>query len=393
MKYLAVLVDELRKNVSEGLKITREDSSSRLVELLEEASSRQIEFKGSELTRVIELEHVKPIDIHRLHALDTSSRAIETPYIFMGIGTGSVLNRFTGMSIDIPDTTAILGLREPLCRHIAVIPEIEVNPGLINTLVDIPGLILSNPLGTRYTSDYNKYFVLLELRLSIENCLLREFSEIIDDETILLIDGPLIYPQVTFLDTHIPPREKIAIYIDSLRTLNAERSRLIENIMGKRGVVLGIVKRLSKSYYLSSLNPLNLSIGRVNDETYISIMMMKNKTPLTKPMIIGPVKVRQEDTGSRLMWYITTPRRLYPFSSDVGNYTVYRVEVFEEIDLGELDLLNYIFYDSLKTGSLLPLSILIADRRVKKISSSLTAYTLYLTGLSRESTGQYISIL
>jgi len=162
-----------------------------------------------------------------------------------------------------------------------------------------------------------------------------------------------------------------------------------------RGVlVAGVVKRLMRSYYLSSIDPFGIAMGLVSDETYLYTLINTRNPEPGKPVVVGPIRVKHEiPNAPRIMWYLAIPRRLHPVPGRMGNYLVFRVEVFESSEWSENDILGYIVYDSLYMGSLLPLSILITDKRVKKITSSITSYLLYTTGLSEESTSQYISVL
>lgn len=393
MKYLTSIIEELRKGVSRGLRVTKEDVSSSLIELVDETSVKHIEVLGKPVVRTLDIKPIRPWST--IYALDTSSRVVETPYVFIGISAGSIYNRFTGYGIDVPSTGSILGLDQPLCNHIILVPEVELDPSSLINLGKVPGVVLTNPLGLPYTSEYNKSIMLVELRLGLENCLLQYISKIkLESEKLaLFVDGPLLYSLSIPLEGGAFTREKLKTYTESLKVLNSRRANILESLLSK-GLVIGIVKRLIRSYYLASVDPVNLSVGKINDEAYISTMLMKMSYSLDRPLIVGPLHVKHDVTGvDRVMWYIVTPRRLYPFSSGMGNYVVYRAEVFSKSYIDENEVLNYVFYDSVYTGSLLPLSVLVVDRRVKKISSSLVTYILYMTGLSEDSTNQYISIL
>ncbi|MGB9816225.1 MAG: DNA double-strand break repair nuclease NurA [Desulfurococcaceae archaeon] len=395
MKYIALIIDELRKRVTEGLRVTREDSSIKPVELIDEASSKQIEVLDEPVVKQVE---VKPAGVRgEIFALDSSSRVIETPYVFIGVGAGSVYSRLTGRSIDAPHASSILGLEEPLCKHMVVIPEVELEQDYLNNVKLIPGVLTCNPKGALYTSKYNKHIALVELRLMIESCLMKLFqgSNYAAPGTVLMVDGPLIHP------FHIPAeasftwsRDKVKSYSEALEYLNSERVSIVRDLLARKVLTIGIVKRLVKSYYLSSVDPAGLSVGRINDEAYVSTLLLRLNTAIEKPLIIGPIRVKHETlSASKLMWYIITPRRLCPLTSSMGNYVVYRVEVLENSSINEDEVLGHVFYDSIYTGSLLPLSLLVVDKRVKKITSSIVTYLLYMTGLTEESTSQYISVL
>jgi len=394
MKHLSMIAEELRKIVSSGAKLTRLDSSSNPILLVEEASNRQIEVIGEKLVKTLEYTRLKPPS--DLYALDSSSRVIETPYLFLAIGAGSVFSRFTGRGFDVPHASSILGLEEPLCRHILLVPEVELESDILNSIMDIPGVLTKNPLGTQYSSYYNKHIALVELRLFIENCLLEKFhdSSLVNDKPVLLIDGPLLYPKTIITESTYPsPRERIKTYIDSLDYLNKQRSKVVDNLIESGIYVAGIVKRLNRSYYLSTIDPFGLSTGKINDEAYIGTLITRMKPSISRSLLIGPLRVKQEAGGmGRLLWYIVASRRIYPAPGRMGNYAVFRVEIPESIESKNQELLGYVFYDSLNTGSLLPLSILIVDKRVKKISSSITTYLLYTTGIPIEATSQYITM-
>lgn len=392
--YIQEFIEELKKKVSTGGRITKEETPRGILEFLDEAPRRNLEVLSDKIARSIDF---KPRRVEsEIYAMDTSSRAIEVPYVFMSIGAGSVYSRLNGKCVDIPSTTSIIGLEEPLCKHLVLVPEVELEEELINRLGKSPGIMVSNPLGVPYSSTYDKHMILVELRLNLENCLLRRFIEQgLNEKAVLFIDGPLIHPSLPAQESQfITSKEKLKIYVESIEYLNKERVNLISKLIEQHTVVLGIVKRLHRSYYLSNIDPVGLSVGKINDEAYISTLILRNMITIDKPIVIGPLSLKHEYMNiTRLMWYIVVPRRLYPLTGGMGNYVTYRVEAFNAGQVDPEKILEYVFYDSLNTGSLLPLSILIVDRRVKKLTSSITSYLLYSTGLSEEATSQYISIL
>ncbi|MEM4718125.1 MAG: DNA double-strand break repair nuclease NurA [Desulfurococcaceae archaeon] len=394
MSYIQIFIEELKRRVTAGSRITREETPGSALEFLDEAPRRDLEVLSDKIARPMDF---KPRRVDSdIYAMDTSSRAIEAPYVFISIGAGSVYSRFSGRGIDVPDIKSIIGLEAPCCKHIAIVPEVELESDIIDKFGKYPGVMIANPLGITYSSIYDKHIVLVELRLSLENCLLRRFVEQgLDDKVILFIDGPLIYPSIPVHETrYLVNKEKLKIYIDSIEYLNMERLILITKLIEKSVVLLSVVKRLQRSYYLSIIDPMELSVGRINDEAYISTLTLRNLLPIDKPVIIGPLGLKHESKNiTRLMWYIVVPRRLYPMTGGIGNYVTYRVEPIDTIDEEPDKILEYILYDSINMGSLLPLSILIVDRRVKKLTSSITSYMLYSTGLSEEATSQYISVL
>lgn len=390
MKSLAEIVKSIRQGVLEGIRISRSDISRRLLELVEEVSGARVEIYS---------DKVQEIPVHRstglrreIYALDSSSRAIETPYMFISVGAGSVFNRFTGFALDVPSLSSIMGLEEPLCKHIVLIPEVECSQRLLNSLRAVKSLMHTNPNNIPYTSEYNRGLILAELRASIENCLLENFARVSREGSVLFIDGPTVYPEKV-VESASASRSMLEIYVNSIRALNVNRVKLIKRLIEQSVVVVNIVKRLQRSYYLSSIDPLDLKINSVSDDAYLTTALIVRKVPPEKPTAIGPLVVRHpiEQSMSRAMWYIVIPRRPHPGASGLGSYVFYRVEVLEEL-LGE-PVLELVAQDSVQIGSFLPLTLLVVDRRVKRISSSITTYFLYLTGLSSEATEHYISIL
>ncbi|MEM1638809.1 MAG: DNA double-strand break repair nuclease NurA [Desulfurococcaceae archaeon] len=395
MKYLASLIDDLKKRVANGSRVVKEDSSVKPIEIIDDVAPRQIEVLEEPAIKQAQIKTSLPIE--DIFALDTSSRVIETPYVFIGIGAGSVYSRLTGRGFDAPHAASILGLEKPLCNHVVVIPEIELEQDFTNKISSMSGVLASNPIGIPYTSGYSKHVVLMELRLMIELCLMKTFlnSNYATPGSTLLIDGPITYPFYFPAETSLTwSRDKLKTYSDSLEFLNSERVKIVDRLMKQGVLVVGIVKRLVKSYYLSSVDPAKLSVGRINDEAYIMMLLLRVNKTLEKPFIIGPIRVKHETSNiTRLMWYIVVPRRIYPITSGMGNFVSYRVELLENNSHRKDYVLEQIFYDSFHTGSLLPLSLLVVDRRVKKVTSSMVTYLLYMTGLTEESTGQYISVL
>ena len=75
------------------------------------------------------------------------------------------------------------------------------------------------------------------------------------------------------------------------------------------------------------------------------------------------------------------------YGSSFVNFMFYRTEYLWGLEAP----LDPILYDSVYTGSILPLSILLADNKVKKMTTGLLNYLLRSMGLSSESTYQYIT--
>jgi len=389
LKYLAEIVKYIRQGIIEGFKISRDDASRLPLELVEETSSVHVEIYSS---KVYEIPLRKTSKLERvIYALDSSTRVVETPYLFISIGAGSVFSRLTGFALDAPSLLSILGLEEPLCRHIVLIPEIEYSREFAELLRSSKSIMYTNPNNTPYTSEYNRNMVLAELRASLENCLLENFARMTKGIEALFIDGPVVYPE-KIVETTPASRGQLEVYTSSIRALNTRRIELINKLLAENTLVLNIVKRLHRSYYLSATDPLDLKTSSVSDDVYLTLALISGKIPREKPVAIGPLLVKHRGGlyVNRTMWYLVIPRRIHVGPEKLGNYVFYRVEVSGE-NTGE-STIDLIIHDSLLMGSFLPLTLLIVDKRVKRLSSSITTYFLYVTGLSSEATEHYISI-
>ncbi|MEM4847765.1 MAG: DNA double-strand break repair nuclease NurA, partial [Thermosphaera sp.] len=256
-------------------------------------------------------------------------------------------------------------------------------------------LFTKNIIGEKYDHSYNKYVLLDETRLLVESHLLIQgMSKGLLDESIILIDGPLIYP--SFFESSISGHtSRIDSYKASIEAINEERVSVWKDLRKRRSRVVGIVKRLYRSYYLSACDPLEIGVSNLNDEAYLSAVSRRFSIEEgLKPYLLGPLKIEskvKEVKVERIAWYLGIPRRSFSSRTPLTNYTHYRVETVADSVLDETVLLPVI-YDSLSTGTILPISIMIADYRARKLSSIISHYLVYSMGLGEASVYQYLSI-
>jgi hypothetical protein len=142
-------------------------------------------------------------------------------------------------------------------------------------------------------------------------------------------------------------------------------------------------------------DPLGLGVSDINDEAYLSALSRSVAAGEgLRPYFLGPLRIRTTLSSSsrvdRIAWYVGIPRRLYSSRTSLTLYTHYRVEVLG--DLVDETVLKPVAYDSLNIGSLLPVSIIIADRRARRISSILTEYLVFSMGLDKSGFHQYLTI-
>ncbi|MEM4758891.1 MAG: DNA double-strand break repair nuclease NurA [Desulfurococcaceae archaeon] len=347
--------------------------------------------------RSIGVKHIDISSVKRntfIYGLDSSSRVVDTPYSFIAVGASTVLNRFNGFTIDYPDINDIYG-EESKRFFTLFIPEFEAGDEELDVLENM-NIVTKNPAGYRYKPGYNKSIALDEFRLMLENALLREVlvRDCFKDAT-LLLDGPLyIVPQYVNIGLKEMGNEVVKAYIDAWITLVSERLNILEKLFVEKNVIsIGVVKRINKSNILSKTDPLGISKSCLNDYTYLSTYIERTSRTLNvKPLSIGPLIYRQTILEKTLPLkkaiYIAVPKTLY--SGGYRSYCFFRIESFEYV--GEEEILNPILYDSVLTGTTMPLTILIADNRVKKITSCLVNYTKAILEYPVETTLQYISI-
>lgn len=383
-------IHRIRQNIDGAVRILRDEESRENPPGLKEidpgkpmSEQPELRYFGNEPCRHIELGRY-----YSIMAVDSSTRVLDTPYFFMGVGAVSALNRFKGISIDYPDANELFSGRTSNTKWLAFVSEITVNGQ-----IDLIGLTRS-PAGVPYTPEYNKYVILDELRFSLENHMLRKLlvEDLVDESTFLLIDGPLYYVPsfVHHYDKLTPPsRGMIDNYVSSWKTLTEERIMLLEKYYRNSIPVMGVIKRLEISTLLSTLDPLRISLGnRVNDQAYLSIFVSRIKAQFSKPFILGPVRIDTSNSilreyvkniKNKIVYYIGIPKRAHVSPGIYSNYTFYRIEVFDEGEqiYGEkLAPYEVALYDSYCSGTLLPLSIMLVDKRVKKLSRSLSNYLL-----------------
>jgi len=334
-----------------------------------------------------------------IYAVDSSSRVIDTPYVFVALGASTAVNRFIGYARDYPDLNAVLGAKKgEKYKYIAIVPEVEKKQAIKQYNAEEYGVITKNPAGYGYTPRYSKYVILDELRLMLENMILEEILNEDVHDSYVLIDGPIYFtPPLVYQvnELHGVKDELLNKYVEGWQILVSKRIKLVEKLNRENNVaVLGIVKRLNRSIILSKTDPLRIG-GRVNDQVYMSILssMLARRENANKPFYLGPITYDPGNTPIELprkdLYYIALPRRReYTKGAIYPDYVYYRVEAIA----GYKDLLEPVIYDSLHSGSLLPLSILLADSRAKKLSTALVNYLLRATGIPSEATHQYISL-
>ncbi len=370
-------------------------------EVLEPLYEAKIEYVSSDRIHVMQDKIVELIDPEAftvrsdlaasIYGIDSSTRTITSPFFFIGIGYGVGVDYRRGDRVECPSVTSLISKYPSACREckwIILIPFSEE----AREICDNPCIMDKNPAGTPYDISYNRYAALDELRLVIENHILSLIlnSKSSRDRRVVLLDGPIyMVPKLAAMYTYLKPpsRGRIDDYIASWKTLVKHRIDLLKN---KRPdtVVYGIVKRLDNSYILSRIDPVRLTRGaRINDQAYLVLFTQKVfKNTVAKPFIIGPIKIdpprEHGEIPSKITYYVGLPRHKYTVNTGVAPYGFYRIEFLAE-ELGNI-LDDYgkpiipPLIDSLVSGTVIPLSILIADKIAKDVSRGITNYFIRL---------------
>ncbi len=313
--------------------------------------------------------------------VDSSSRVVDTPYMFIAVGSATGISRLGLKAFDIPSPSSILTQGDH--KYILVIPEVQ--PFNYNVLEEL-GVEYKDPSSRPYPPEYNKALALEEHRVELENLVL---ENVLSWGELVFLDGPLFLP--THPVTEARGRSRlIDVYKENWSLLMRRRLGIIEKIDSSTRV-FGIVKRLQYTHILSRNDPFKLGVEKVSDHAYLSILserMFVGKK--ASPFALGPIRVRSEIDGrkvDRSMWYICVPRRFV--GGETGSYVFFRVETLGNTSsLGDI---QPVLFDSVCAGAGIPLSIVIADQRVKRLSEAIARNVMLAVGVDRESTLQYLS--
>ncbi len=364
--------------------------------------------------RIMIIDNVQEINkFYGIIGIDGSSRAIDTPYAFIGVSSLSIYSNIEGELLDHPPIYTRYTLPRLTSPFIAVSLDI-INTATLEILRKVfrekTIFTFQSPAGIIYTNDYNKPLILDELRSTVENeGLDRVIDYLINNinlknsigNHIVFVDGPL-YPvpnifKLHYKILHLTSRGKIDEYIASWRTILNHRIRVINRSIKENIVVYGIVKRLELSRLLLSTpvldkiqDYLGIKIGDVGNDSVLLDLIVNElyrkgyyKAPY-KPIVIGPIlvpssetyldKYIDEEVPDKIVYYVIVPLNVY---GSFIKYSAFRVEVAYKIynmlveDLG-IEPYYLPLKDSFGAGVSIPLSLLYADKRCKRISKSIS---------------------
>lgn len=330
--------------------------------------------------------------------LDSSTRMISTPFLSIAVVAATVYSRILGelydvpplmpsypLNIDPPPSIAVLGVRQPWHEE------------------GLEGVVTRSPAGVPYDKSYNRFILLDELRTTTETYLLQGLIgnmgklSLRGRRPFIFIDGP-VYHTPLLLRQHYGliksggrSRGRLDEYVESWRVMLSNRVRALREGIDKGIPIAGVVKRLEKSSLLPGCgeyhdvlrrNGLDFPIPD-NDQAFIDVLItwaMRRRLigyPL-KPLLIGPFRIEPsasliseyvEDAPVKIAYYYVMP--LYRYARI--HYRVFRIEYIEPaLDFLDENPHTPVIQDTLGAGSVLPLSILYADKRAKALSRSLS---------------------
>ncbi len=385
------------------------DIESRLDDLWvyrREVDYENILFSGEQVFKVIDSSRIPCKPVHFI-GVDGSSRAVDTPYAFIGVASLSIYSNYYRELLDHPPLPISYPLKPVNAPFIALSPDIPVDKEFIKRLMETPYVTLYSPAGTLYSRDYNKSVILDELRNSLENKGLERISDSVDvldrmGKPIVIVDGP-VYPVPNILKQHYNllmlrvKRGRLDDYVASWRIMLSERIEFIKSIERNGIPVLGVVKRLEssrlivscKSFLEAVSSEYGVCIGDTgNDQAFIDTLLriLVSRRHLSQPynpVVIGPFHVSAKATfvdkyvdtsvPDKTAYYVVVPK--YRFGGFM-RYIVYRVEATNYSsrlvrEAYGMEVYDAVLRDSIGSGTLLPLTILYADKRCKKLSRSL----------------------
>ncbi|MEM0504404.1 MAG: DNA double-strand break repair nuclease NurA [Sulfolobales archaeon] len=215
-------------------------------------------------------------------------------------------------------------------------------------------------LNLRYADDPNLPLGAIshDVRINLESYMISKSLEILQPNTILMIDGPIYYP------LHHP--KMVCRWNDELSRLNECRTKLIREAYRYGLLPVNIVKRVRNSYYI----PPSISSG-VSDVEFVEALI-KDMNVRSKPIRTPIYLYRRGEGPARYFTYVAVPK-----SSIYNTYSVFRIEVLKEVfddmpyDFMD-DALSYIVFEAYDYGLDIPYRLSIADSYSKGVLSKMT---------------------
>ncbi|MEM1861614.1 MAG: DNA double-strand break repair nuclease NurA [Acidilobaceae archaeon] len=302
--------------------------------------------------------------------LDSSSRSLEAGLADIVIGSVCAFNHRFSYTIEWPSISGVFNFNE---YH----PVFYILPNTSEPLsIQDPLLSTTNVAGRSFDLNYSIGEAESEMRVSLENWMLKILSSIGLDNTIIFIDGP-IYNITKALVSNSSPDYIREVWIKLLES-RVEAIRRLEN---KGLPVIGVVKRVDKSTILYRTRGLEYIVKRDVPEGDASILLRVYldmiKTPgrvyVTPKIKVSSTQVEDLKLPSKIVQYVLIPPGMYQLESSFTR--VYRLEytnrTLEILESRGLDPVVVFISDSILSGALEPISIKFSDKRSSSIAESL----------------------
>jgi len=302
----------------------------------------------------LEVFSVEPEGGESFIGIDGSSRILDSFVATLAVAAATAVDRHGNVYLDLP-----LLRGRVLETHVPFVAlAFDVDPG--DALGSVPAWITTvSPSGTRYHRDYYRTQMAHEVRTALETEALRMVLEKRGER--ILLDGP-VYPLPAFLfgsRVRGEYKEAYEVLID----------RRLEVLRGRERRVIGVVKRLDLSHWISKSGGAGSLTGTqcsgLNDLQVMQLMLARLRRegipkPYT-PVVAGPLVLDPLDTSfpRKYMYYVVIPSRPY----DPVSFTYLRLEAL--FDPG--DDLGRILGDFSSRLAPLPLSVVAADKRSRRI--------------------------
>ncbi len=305
--------------------------------------------------------------------IDSSARHVETAAAGMIVSAVSVSGHGPVELADWPPVYEYEITVPPGPPFIRILPN-TVEPSLPELP---PGVTVRNPAGLPYDRDYSMAQALDEARVELENWAISMVPTFKRSSSrfIVFVDGPLFTVPGALAEPGAPTSVR-----EAWRVLVARRVEAVRKVEGSGGVVIGVVKRLSRSRILSKAIR-NSACGDAEGQTDEFYMLRAIASQCTKwfpGQVYKSVKIGVRHSNLpgvplKIAEYVAIPPGAW--HGGPRGLLLVRLEYTEEslkrLRAWGLEPIHAYSLASIALGSRLPLPLLASDRRARSISSAL----------------------
>ncbi|GAB6148283.1 DNA double-strand break repair nuclease NurA [Stetteria hydrogenophila] len=307
--------------------------------------------------------------------VDSSSRSVEAAVASVVVAAVSL----SGCgAAELADWPPVYEYKAPIPRGP---PFIRILPNRAEPLLpELPeGVTARNPAGIAYDRDYSIAQALDEARVELENWAISAAPSLAPGRQrrlVVFVDGPLFTVPGALADPGAPAGVR-----EAWRELVARRVEAVRRVEEAGGVVIGVVKRLSRSRILSKALGRWGSCGAAegeSDEFYLHRVVASSRANWRPGQVYKSVKVavRQPSLPGvplKIAEYLAIPPGAW--HGGPRGLLLVRLEYTEEslkrLRSWGLEPLHAYSLASIAVGSRLPTPLLASDKRAKSISKAL----------------------